>query len=154
MAVRFIGETGALERLTGYPVRTDYKRPEEPDALPLADAFLVCPLTFNSLNKWALGISDTLAMGLLNESLGLGVPIAAVPWVNAALSLHPAARKALETLRTAGVEFTSGFGHPSSRIPGPDGELGKPVYPWDEVDTQIARMAAIYATSHGSDPQT
>src|ERR1051326_803980 len=47
-----------LEELTGYPVRSEYKRPEEPDVLPRADAMIVFPATFNTINKWALGISD------------------------------------------------------------------------------------------------
>jgi hypothetical protein len=37
-----------LERLTGYPVRSEYKRPEEPDVLPRADAIIVFPATFNT----------------------------------------------------------------------------------------------------------
>lgn len=141
MALRFIGDTAPLEELTGFPVRTDYKRPEDSDVLPLPDAFLVSPLTFNSLNKWAAGISDTLAMGLLNEALGLGVPITAVPWVNAPLAKHPAAKASYARLLAAGVQFTDGFGHPSSRVPGPDGTVGKPEYPWGEVEAAIGRMA-------------
>lgn len=141
MAVRFLGDVAALEQATGLPVRTDYKRPGDPDVLPAPDAFLVSPLTFNSLNKWAAGISDTLAMGLLNEALGLGVPIVAVPWVNAQLARHPGVARSLEVLRGAGVEFTSGFGHRSSRVPGPDGRTGAPVYPWGEVEGAIARIA-------------
>jgi len=144
MALRFIEDIGAVERASGLPVRSDFKRPEEPDVLPLPDAILVAPLTFNSLNKWAAGISDTLAMGLLNEALGLGVPIAAVPWVNAQLAKHPAAVESLKRLRAAGVEFTSGFGHPSSRIPGPDGTVGQPAYPWDEIEAVLARMASQF----------
>jgi hypothetical protein len=35
-----------LEQLTGYPVRSEYKRPEEPDVLPRADALVVFPATF------------------------------------------------------------------------------------------------------------
>jgi hypothetical protein len=61
--------------MTGYPVRSGYKRPEEPDVLPPADAMVVAPATFNTVNKWAAGISDTLALGLLNESIGLGLPV-------------------------------------------------------------------------------
>src|SRR5438034_6082342 len=45
-----------LERLTGYPVRSEYKRPEEPDVLPRADALVVFPATVNTVNKWALGL--------------------------------------------------------------------------------------------------
>ena len=61
-----------LAELTGHPVRSQYKQPDEPDVLPPADAFVVAPATFNTINKWALGISDTLALGLLNEATGLG----------------------------------------------------------------------------------
>ena len=66
-ALRF-ADTAGLAELTGHPVRSDYKRPEDPDVLPPADAFAVAPCTFNTLNKWANGISDTLALGLLNEA--------------------------------------------------------------------------------------
>lgn len=142
MALRFIPDIGALERASGFPVRSDYKRPADPDVLPVADAFLVSPLTFNSLNKWAAGISDTLAMGLLNEALGTPAPVSAVPWVNAPLAAHPAARASIERLAGAGVNFTSGFGHPSTRVPGPDGRTGRPVYPWDQVEAEITRLAA------------
>ncbi|WP_212518950.1 flavoprotein [Actinospica acidithermotolerans] len=142
MALRFIADVPAVEKATGLPVRSYYKRPQDPDVLPLPDAFLVSPLTFNSLNKWAQGNSDTLAMGLLNEAIGLGVQIAAVPWVNAQLAKHPAAEESLKRLRMAGVEFTAGFGHPSTRIPGPDGSVGQPRYPWDEIEIALARMAS------------
>jgi len=142
MALQFIDDVGGVERVTGLPVRSQYKKPAEPEMLPPASAFMVAPLTFNSLNKWAAGISDTLAMGLLNEAVGMNVPIAAVPWVNQQLAAHPAAAPSLRRLREAGVAFTSGFGHPSTRIPGPDGAVGKPVYPWQEIEAAIARMAA------------
>ena len=35
----------------------------------------VAPATFNTLNQWAAGINNTLALGLLNELLHLQVPI-------------------------------------------------------------------------------
>ncbi len=56
-----------LAHLTGYPVRSDYQHPDEPDLLPRANAIVVFPAFFNTLNKWASGISDTLAVGLLCE---------------------------------------------------------------------------------------
>jgi hypothetical protein len=79
-ATKFV-DSPLLEELTGYPVRCEYKRPEELDVLPRADALVVFPATFNTLNKWALGISDTLALGLLCEYTGLKMPIVAVPCV-------------------------------------------------------------------------
>lgn len=94
-----------LERLTGYPVRSHYKHPDEPDVHPPADAYLAAPLTFNSLNRWADGHSDTLALGILNEALGRGKPIIAVPWINTALAAHPALPSSLDRLTDAGVTF-------------------------------------------------
>ena len=94
-----------LERLTGYPVRSEYKRPEEPDVLPRADALVVFPATFNSMNKWALGISDTLALGLLCEYTGLKMPIVTVPCfrTGGGLDGHPAFFHSLQMLREYGV---------------------------------------------------
>lgn len=39
--------------------------------LPLATAIAVVPATFNTINKWVAGISDTFALGILNEAIGL-----------------------------------------------------------------------------------
>ena len=64
---------------------------------------LVCPATFNTLNKWALGINDTVALGLLNEALGRQVPTFVVPWVNDALAAHPAYEQTLKILDQAGI---------------------------------------------------
>lgn len=97
--------SGPLEQLTGFPVRSTYKQPDEPDVHPLADAYLAAPLTFNSINRWADGHSDTLAMGILNEALGRAKPIVAVPWINTALAAHPALPGNLERLTKAGVTF-------------------------------------------------
>ena len=140
MARQFIDDVDQLQEATGYRVRSEYKQPNEEDALPLPDAFLVAPLTFNTLNAWAMGLSPTLALGLLNESLGMRVPITAVPWINAQLAGHPAAVPNMERLRAAGVDFTSGFAHPSTRIPGPSGQTGTPVYSWDEIKQAIESM--------------
>jgi phosphopantothenoylcysteine decarboxylase len=68
-------DTSALSDLTGDPVRSDYKQPDDPDVLPPADGFAVVPATFNAIDKWAAEISDTLALGILNEALRLQLPI-------------------------------------------------------------------------------
>jgi phosphopantothenoylcysteine synthetase/decarboxylase len=105
-ATKFV-DMPLLERLTRYPVRSEYKRPEEPDALPRADAIVVFPATFNTLNKWALGISDTLALGLLCEYTGLKMPIVAIPCVLTASGLdsHPAFPRSIAQLREYGVHI-------------------------------------------------
>lgn len=96
-------DAAALRALTGFPVRSQYKQPDEPDVLPPADAFVVAPATFNTVNKLAAGISDTLALGLLNEGIGLRLPVIAVPTPNIGLSRHPAFLASVRTLRSWGV---------------------------------------------------
>ncbi len=93
-----------LEKLTGHIVRVDYKLPGEADPLPKADALLVYPATFNTINKWAMGIGDTLATSLLCECLGRGAPpIVAVPCLKMDLVNHPAFRKNVALLREYGA---------------------------------------------------
>ena len=92
-----------LAEISGHPVRVEPRTPGEQDPLPPADAVFAAPITFNSLNKWAAGISDTLALGLLNEALGLDVPVTAVPCVNEALRLHPAYTDSVSRLTSLDV---------------------------------------------------
>jgi phosphopantothenoylcysteine synthetase/decarboxylase len=93
-----------LEALTGHMVRTDYKLPGEVDPLPKANAILVMPATFNTINKWAQGIGDTLVLSLLCECLGRGnPPIVLVPCLKMDLVRHPAFSKSITLLREYGV---------------------------------------------------
>jgi phosphopantothenoylcysteine synthetase/decarboxylase len=96
-------DTRELTDQTGYPVRHDYKQPDDPDVLPLADAIVVVPATFNTINKWVAGVSDTFALGLLNEAIGLKLPIIVVPYAKPSLAAHPAFKPNLETLSQWGV---------------------------------------------------
>src|SRR5207302_7819416 len=97
-------DLGGIASATGCVTRVAPRSLYEPDTLPPADALVAAPLTFNTLNKWAAGISDTLALGLLNEGLGLGLPIIAAPVVKAALRRHPAYSASIATLRGCGVQ--------------------------------------------------
>lgn len=93
-------DTAALAVQTGYPVRNDYKHPDDPDSLPPADVVAVVPATFNTINKWASGISDTFALGILNEAIGLELPIIAAPYVKPSLAAHPAFGESLRKLES------------------------------------------------------
>ncbi|MGN9780456.1 flavoprotein [Nonomuraea sp. ZG12] len=108
-AMKFI-DSDALAELTGAPVRHEYKSPDAPDVLPDPDAVLVCPASFNTINKWAAGISDTLALGLITEAIGMGLPLIAAPAVNSAQAAHPAFERNVDTLRAAGVVMLYGPG--------------------------------------------
>src|SRR6266536_1320903 len=69
-ATKFI-DIPLLEKLTGHPIRVEYRHPEEPEILPKANAIIVAPTTFNTLNKWALGITMiALALGKISGSSG------------------------------------------------------------------------------------
>nr|WP_221333508.1 flavoprotein [Nocardia transvalensis] len=120
----------ALSALTGYPVRSGYKDPGEPDVLPPADAMIAAPLTGNSLAKWAAGISDTLPLGLLVEAYGKRLPVVAVPFSNRAQLSFPALQEAMRTLSEWGVTVLAGDDLPTAHDPGTGGEH-LPLFPWD-----------------------
>ena len=70
--------------------------------LPPANAFLIAPAIFNTVNKLAHRMSDTLALGLLNEGPGFGRPMAAAPWPDVALARHPAFLRSIAALAGVG----------------------------------------------------
>lgn len=96
-------DVAALEEQTGSPVRYEPRLPREADSLPRADAIVVVPATFNTINKWAAGISDTFALGLLNEAIGLQLPVTVAPYAKATLAAHPAFGESLRKLAQWGV---------------------------------------------------
>lgn len=96
-------DLGELERLTGQPVRSEYRTLGTGKAVPPADAVLACPLTFNSVNKFAHGHADNFAIGLLCEMAGYAVPVVVVPHCKPQLASHPAFGASLEALRRMGV---------------------------------------------------
>jgi phosphopantothenoylcysteine synthetase/decarboxylase len=108
LAMNGFFDTAAVEAQTGRPIRSAWRRPGDPRPFPEPDAVVVAPATFNTINKWAAGIADTLALGTLCEVSGLGVPIAVLPCVADALAAHPAYHDSLIRLRGMGVRF----GHP------------------------------------------
>jgi phosphopantothenoylcysteine synthetase/decarboxylase len=139
-ALKFM-DVDLLAKVTGHVVRYDYKQPEEPDVLPPADAVVVAPATFNTINKWAAGISDTLALGLLNEAIGLGVPIIAVPFPNVALARHPAFRRSMSELRGYGVHLL--FDPDAYPLPTPNlGPASRDLFAWSALRKELADLSA------------
>ncbi|MFD0120200.1 flavoprotein [Streptomyces virginiae] len=96
-------DTHTIEAQTGFPIRSAWRSPSEARSFPPADAIAVAPATFNTVNKWAAGFADNLALGILCEAPGMGIPTAALPYVNMALATHPAYRRSLAELREMGV---------------------------------------------------
>jgi hypothetical protein len=137
----------AIEEQTGSPVRSQYRHPGEPRSQP-ADAIIVAPATFNTINKWALGISDTYALGLLAEDTGLGVPIAALPFVNTALAGRAPFRRSVEALRQEGVRVLLG---PGGFEPHPPRAGGEHIdsFPWHVALDHVERRCAELAEHRG-----
>ena len=113
-----------IAELSGHIVRTDYKLPWEADPLPKADAMLVMPATFDTINKWAQGIGDTLVTSILCEALGRGTPpIVVVPCLKMDLVRHPAFSRSVALLRECGIHVL----HEPERYPSPL------MVPWNEI---------------------
>jgi phosphopantothenoylcysteine synthetase/decarboxylase len=94
-----------VEKVTGYPVLTEQRQPGQAKRFPPPARVIVCPATFNSVNKLAAGIMDNYPAGLLCEALASRIPITAVPMVSTRLWDHPVWQRNLDGLTAAGVTF-------------------------------------------------
>ncbi|MEU1025157.1 flavoprotein [Streptomyces sp. NPDC005900] len=130
-------DAAAVEDQTGHPIRSAWRSPGEARPFPPADAIAVAPATFNTVNKWAAGFADNLALALLCEAPGMGVPTAVLPYVNSALAAHRAYRRSLSELAEMGVLIGSYQPH----LPKSGG--GAERFPWAEaVDLLTPTMGA------------
>lgn len=120
---------GALASQTGHPVRTYFKSPGDLDVLPPADAMIIAPATVNTISKWACGIADTLALGLVIEAYGLDIPLVTVPFTNNAMAAHPAFLESLQRLRSWGVTVLFGDNVVRLHAPG-TGDRFRDRFPW------------------------
>jgi phosphopantothenoylcysteine synthetase/decarboxylase len=67
---------------------------------PPRGVVLFAPCSFNSLNKLAHGIADSLALSVVAEAIGRGTPVIVGPSLNQPLLDHPQAQASLSTLRS------------------------------------------------------
>lgn len=72
--------------------------PRPPDGL-----VLVAPCSFNSLNKLAQGVADSLALSVTAEAIGRGTPVIVAVSVNPPLFRHPRTAQSVATLRSWGI---------------------------------------------------
>lgn len=130
-AIEHFLHSPSLQEACGHQVRVDYRRAGD-ESFPLADAVAVAPATYNTINKWAAGITDTYALNLLAELTGLGVPIAVLPFVNTALAANPVFDRSIAELRASGVRML--YGREGFRpLPPRTGETVLDRYPWHLV---------------------
>jgi phosphopantothenoylcysteine synthetase/decarboxylase len=64
---------------------------------------LIAPCSFNSLNKIAQGIADSLALSIVADLIGRGQPVVLALSLNSPLYVHPRTRQSIATLREWGV---------------------------------------------------
>ncbi|PZT73852.1 MULTISPECIES: flavoprotein [unclassified Streptomyces] len=127
-AARWLADSlDGLAALTGHPVRWDYRLPGQPDVWPKPDAVIVAPATFNTINQWALGITDKWLVGVVAEGIGKGIPMVMMPCVNRAYVAHPQFERSIDALRSAGVRVLYGEG---GFIPNEPGQGNPATYPW------------------------
>ena len=127
-AVEHFLDLPELEKLTGHPVRTTYRGPCG-ESLPKATAVIVAPATYNTINKWAAGISDNYVLNQLAELTGLGARIVVLPFVNQGLAANRVFARSVAELRRAGVRVLFG---PGEFVPHPPrtGDTVLDTYPW------------------------
>lgn len=118
-----VHDVGTVTELTGHLVRSTY-RTSESGTLPRAEAIVVAPATYNTINKWAAGIADNYVLAQLAELTGPGARIVVLPFVNRALAANPVFTRCIDHLRHAGVrvvfgpgEFTPRRRSPARRLP-------------------------------------
>lgn len=127
-AVECFLDVPALAALTGHPVRTTYRTAED-ESLPRADAIVVAPATYNTINKWAAGIADNYVLNQLAELTGLGAHIVVLPFVNQGLAANQVFIRSIEELRQAGVRVLFGPGEFEPHPPRTGGTVLNN-YPW------------------------
>lgn len=120
---RFL-DVGRAEEASGQAVRWDFD-PDDPVELPQAQAVVVAPATFNTVNKLAAGMADTLALAVAADAVGARAPVIVVPWTNVRLAGHPRFLPATRTLREWGVRV----------LPADQAEP----FPWASVREELER---------------
>lgn len=130
-AVEHFLDVPALAELTGHPVRTTYRTSGD-ESLPRADAVIVAPATYNTINKWAAGIADNYVLNQLAELTGLGARIVVLPFVNQGLAANQVFVRSVGQLRQEGVRVLFGPGEFEPHPPRTGGEALDD-YPWNRA---------------------
>lgn len=103
-ATAWIDHDEAVARLGSAP-RVDFRVPAQPKTSADPDTVLVCPASFNTVNKVAAGVADNYATALVCEAIGMRTPTLVAPMINNKLWGHPGLSSSFARLRDAGVRF-------------------------------------------------
>ena len=136
-------DTAAIETMTGTPPRTGFEAPSDRDetrTVRKADAVIIAPATYNSVNKIAAGIADTYALTVVAELVGLAVPTVIVPFVNAALATRNPYQNALRALQAEGIRILGPDDRWEPHEPGTGGHRQQQ-FPWQQAFELAAALA-------------
>jgi hypothetical protein len=133
----------ALEELTGHPVRSRYKLPKDPDVWPPADVAVLAPATFNTINQWALGITEKIRRRIRGRGNRQGHPCDHHALRERRIrAAHPVPPEHCR-LRAMGVHVLYGEG---GFVPNEPGQGRPDAYPWHltlaEAESVIGRRDA------------
>jgi phosphopantothenoylcysteine synthetase/decarboxylase len=128
-------DAAAIETLTGSPPRSDFEAPsphQQRRATRKADAVIIAPATYNTINKLAAGIADTYALTITAELIGLAVPMVIVPFVNTALAARTPYQNAIRTLHAEGIHVFGTDNQWKPHEPG-TGSTRQQQFPWRQA---------------------
>ena len=143
-ALRFLDLAG-LRSQTGWPVRSRYRQPSEQRSKKLPQdlaGVIVAPATYNTLNKWAHGINDTYALGLLAETYGLGIPVVVLPFVNTAQAANPVYARSVSDLRALNVRILDDHPLLKPHAPGTGSSLIHN-FPWPRALDELGAITTL-----------
>lgn len=127
-ATNFI-DAAVVELHTGNPVRSDYRENAGGLRTSSADALVIAPATYNTINKLAAGVNDTYALNVAAEAIGRGTPTVILPFVNSALAARSPFVRSVDLLRAEGVTVLLGPEVWTPHLPG-TGDQHVADFPW------------------------
>jgi ribosomal protein S18 acetylase RimI-like enzyme len=78
--------------------------PEDaPDGEQAPSLVVVAPATFHTINAITAGLNNSLALHVVHDAIGAGVPLVVAPHVNEHLAAHPPYRQSLRQLNKLGA---------------------------------------------------
>lgn len=98
-------DADAVEAVTGEAPRSAFRSPGSPKRDGDPAAVVVCPATFNTVNKVAAGAADNYALSSICSAMGSRLPLVVAPMVNNKLWGHPVWEASLDVLRSVGATF-------------------------------------------------
>jgi|SRR5579863_98529 len=97
---------------------------------PPRGVVLFAPCSFNSLNKLAHGIADSLALSVVAEAIGRGTPVIVGPSLNQPLLEHPVAQASLRKLASWGITIVPPVDAGEGPRLAPTGQLVNAIRPY------------------------